>query len=67
MLFCDLDRFKWVNDTFGHQVGDELLVAVAQGLAGLIRPSDTLARLAGDEFVIVCEGLNGDAEAEIDR
>ena len=65
VLFCDLDRFKWINDTFGHQVGDELLVAVAEGLAGLIRPSDTLARLAGDEFVIVCEGLNGDSEAKM--
>jgi diguanylate cyclase (GGDEF)-like protein len=65
VLFCDLDRFKWINDNFGHQVGDELLVAVAEGLAGLIRPSDTLARLAGDEFVIVCEGLNGDAEAKM--
>ena len=65
VLFCDLDRFKCINDTFGHQVGDELLVAVAQSLAGLIRPSDTLARLAGDEFVIVCEGLNGVSEAKL--
>jgi len=57
VLFLDLNRFKEVNDTYGHQVGDELLVAVAERLTGLLRPGDSLARLSGDEFVILCEDL----------
>jgi diguanylate cyclase (GGDEF)-like protein len=57
VFFVDLDRFKGINDTYGHQVGDELLVAVAQRLTGLLRPGDSLARLSGDEFVILCEDL----------
>jgi diguanylate cyclase (GGDEF)-like protein len=61
ILFVDMDRFKEVNDTFGHQVGDRLLKAVAIRLSGLVRPGDTLARMSGDEFVILCEDLD-DAE-----
>jgi diguanylate cyclase (GGDEF)-like protein len=57
ILFADLDRFKQVNDTHGHQVGDELLLAVARRLSGLVRPGDTLARVSGDEFVFLCEDL----------
>lgn len=58
VMFADIDEFKSVNDTYGHHVGDELLVAVADRLTGLLRPADTLARLSGDEFAILCEDLD---------
>ncbi len=65
ILFADLDRFKLVNDTHGHDVGDELLLAVSHRLAALVRPGDTLARFAGDEFVFLCEDLQSAADVEI--
>ncbi len=65
VLYADLDRFKQVNDTFGHHVGDELLVAVANRLNLLLGTDDTLARLSGDEFVIVCEDMDGPALATL--
>jgi diguanylate cyclase (GGDEF)-like protein len=64
VFFLDLDRFKDVNDTYGHQIGDELLVAVADRLTGMLRPGDSLARLSGDEFVILCEDLAGPSGAD---
>jgi diguanylate cyclase (GGDEF)-like protein len=64
VLFIDLDGFKKVNDTSGHQVGDDLLVAVSVRLTQMLRPGDTLARLSGDEFVIVCEDLSEVAQVE---
>ena len=64
VLFIDLDRFKEVNDTLGHAVGDELLVAVTQRLVAHLRTADTLARLGGDEFICVIEDLKDSYEAQ---
>jgi diguanylate cyclase (GGDEF)-like protein len=65
VLFIDLDGFKIINDLYGHHVGDELLVAVADRLSGLLRPGDTLSRLGGDEFVALCEDMDEAASAEL--
>lgn len=59
VLFLDVDRFKVLNDSLGHMVGDCLLVAIAQRLSNCLRPGDTFARLGGDEFVILLEGISG--------
>jgi predicted signal transduction protein with EAL and GGDEF domain len=65
LMFADLDRFKDVNDTYGHHVGDQLLVAVAARLSTVVRPGDTLARLFGDEFVILCEDITSVTDVEV--
>ena len=63
VLFFDLDRFKNINDSLGHTVGDSLLVAIAQRLKPLLRPSDTLARLSGDEFAVLLNYISSTGDA----
>lgn len=65
LLFLDLDRFKQVNDTFGHEAGDQLLCGVARRLKEILRGEDTVARLGGDEYAIVLEELTSPSDAAV--
>ena len=64
VLFFDFDRFKVINDSLGHSVGDALLVSIAERFAEHLRPADTVARFGGDEFVVLLDGIAGVDEAE---
>ncbi len=64
VLFCDLDRFKVINDSLGHQAGDQLLKVVGKRLRASIRQDDVVGRFGGDEFVVICKNLNEGKEAE---
>lgn len=63
LMFIDLDRFKQINDTLGHEVGDEFLKGVAARVAGSVRGVDTVSRLGGDEFVVVLQGIRSQDDA----
>lgn len=63
LLFLDLDRFKVINDSLGHMIGDQLLIAIARRLESCLNKHDTVARLGGDEFTILLENIKSDADA----
>lgn len=64
LMFIDLDGFKWVNDSYGHQIGDQLLIEVSRRISHCMRESDTLARLGGDEFTVLVNHTVDQSDAE---
>ena len=62
LLYIDLDRFKYINDTLGHHVGDQILAAVAERMAACLPDIDTLARLGGDEFILLCQNVTNEQQ-----
>ncbi|KPM51946.1 diguanylate cyclase [Frankia sp. R43] len=64
VVFIDLDNFKTINDTYGHRAGDQLLREIAQRLRATVRPDDVVGRLAGDEFVVICERVESAEDVE---
>ncbi len=65
ILFCDVDGLKGINDRLGHAVGDQVLMETARRIEAVIRPADTAAHLGGDEFVVLCEGIDDEAAAAV--
>jgi len=65
VLFCDVDGLKGINDRLGHAVGDQVLFETARRIEAVIRPADTAAHLGGDEFVVLCEGMDEEAAATV--
>ena len=63
VMLCDLDRFKEVNDTLGHNVGDKLLIEIGKNLSVILKKDDTLSRMGGDEFLILLQEIKGEDEA----
>ncbi len=67
LLYMDLDGFKEINDLHGHEVGDTLLEAAAGRIERCLRPSDTAARIGGDEFIVLLEGVDTETASEVSR
>ena len=66
-MLIDVDHFKRINDTFGHQSGDKVLVSIGEALNECVRPEDFVARLGGDEFAIILDGLTTDNAALVGK
>ena len=66
LVYLDADRFKLINDTWGHAAGDAVLTAIAERLTGRLRGNDTVARLGGDEFALIIEDVGGDRPSLLD-
>lgn len=65
LLFLDLDGFKYVNDAYGHKIGDEVLITVGNRLQSAVRKSDTVARMGGDEYTIIARNIEDDHNIEV--